>query len=160
MADTLAPATQQPGAARQGLVAALRSCATEADIVQVLYQYLRSAYGYDVVALTVLERRPGLSSAELARASFVTAQSMADVVAALRAAGLVTRHRDGANRRRLVLDLTPQGHDVLARLAPAVVHLERLMLSGLDDGQVSQLRLALGFCRAALERGHLTRGPA
>jgi PAS domain S-box-containing protein len=56
MADTLAPATQQPGAARQGLVAALRSCATEADIVQVLYQYLRSAYGYDVVALTVLER--------------------------------------------------------------------------------------------------------
>ena len=56
MADTLAPATQPPGAARQGLVAALRSCATEADIVQVLYQYLRSAYGYDVVALTVLER--------------------------------------------------------------------------------------------------------
>ncbi|TMF88977.1 MAG: GAF domain-containing protein [Chloroflexi bacterium] len=56
MADTLAPATQSQASTRQGLVAALRSCATEADIVQVLYQYLRSAYGYDVVALTVLER--------------------------------------------------------------------------------------------------------
>jgi PAS domain S-box-containing protein len=56
MADTLAPATHSQASTRQGLVAALRSCATEADIVQVLYQYLRSAYGYDVVALTVLER--------------------------------------------------------------------------------------------------------
>ncbi|HEX6349842.1 MAG TPA: GAF domain-containing protein, partial [Candidatus Dormibacteraeota bacterium] len=56
MADTLQRVTQPGTANRQGLVAALRSCATEADIVQVLYQYLRSAYGYDVVVLTVLER--------------------------------------------------------------------------------------------------------
>ena len=56
MADTLQRVNQPGTANRQGLVAALRSCATEADIVQVLYQYLRSAYGYDVVALTVLER--------------------------------------------------------------------------------------------------------
>src|SRR6266568_2024251 len=56
--DTLYPSIRRSVSriARQGLVAALRSCATEADIVQVLYQYLRSAYGYDVVALTVLER--------------------------------------------------------------------------------------------------------
>jgi PAS domain S-box-containing protein len=56
MADTLATAGHSQASTRQGLVAALRSCATEADIVQVLFQYLRSAYGYDVVALTVLER--------------------------------------------------------------------------------------------------------
>ena len=104
-------------------------------------------------ALTVLERRPGLSSAELARSSFVTAHSMADVVAALQGAGLVTRHRDAANRRRLVLDLTPEGKDLLARLAPAVDQLERLMVSGLEDLEVEHLREALGSCRAALGRG-------
>jgi DNA-binding MarR family transcriptional regulator len=105
-------------------------------------------------ALTVLERRPELSSAELARSSFVTAQSMADVVGALQGAGLVTRHRDVANRRRLVLDLTAEGKDLLARLAPAVDQLERLMVSGLDDIEVDQLRAALSSCRAALGRGN------
>ncbi|HEY6796595.1 MAG TPA: MarR family transcriptional regulator [Kineosporiaceae bacterium] len=103
-------------------------------------------------ALTVLERCPGLSSAELARASFVTAQSMADVVSALEVAGLVARQRDDANRRRLVLDLTPAGKDLLARLAPAVVQLERLMVSGLDDAEVQQLGRGLASCRAALGR--------
>jgi DNA-binding MarR family transcriptional regulator len=104
-------------------------------------------------ALTVLERRAGLSSAELARGSFVTAQSMADVVAALVAAGLIARHRDSANRRRMVLDLTADGKALLDRLAPAVTQLERLMVSGLDDAEVEQLRHALGSCRAALGRG-------
>jgi len=56
MADTLQRVTQPATAHRQGLVAALRSCQTEADIVQVLYQYLRSAYAYDVIVLHVLER--------------------------------------------------------------------------------------------------------
>ena len=36
-------------------------------------------------ALTVLERRPDLTSAQLARNSFVTAQTMADMVTTLRA---------------------------------------------------------------------------
>jgi len=56
MADTLARAIDSQASTRQGLLAALRSCATEADMVQVLYQYLKPAYNYDVVALTVLER--------------------------------------------------------------------------------------------------------
>ena len=36
-------------------------------------------------ALTVLERHPNLTSAQLARNSFVTAQTMSDMVTALRA---------------------------------------------------------------------------
>jgi two-component system, OmpR family, phosphate regulon sensor histidine kinase PhoR len=38
------------------LVHELRSCVTEADIVQVLYRGLSSLFGYDVVMLMVLER--------------------------------------------------------------------------------------------------------
>lgn len=41
---------------RTGVLSALASCVTEADIVQVLYGSLRPLLGYDVVALQVLER--------------------------------------------------------------------------------------------------------
>ena len=57
-------------------------------------------------ALTVLERHPDLSSAQLARNSFVTAQSMADMITTLEGRGLIERHRDRADRRRLVVALT------------------------------------------------------
>ncbi|HWU60253.1 MAG TPA: helix-turn-helix domain-containing protein, partial [Microbacteriaceae bacterium] len=42
-------------------------------------------------ALTVLERRPGLTSAQLAKNSFVRAQSMSTVTAELEERGLVSR---------------------------------------------------------------------
>src|SRR5215831_17630962 len=38
------------------LVRALSSCATEADLVQVLYAELSKAFGYDSINLQVLER--------------------------------------------------------------------------------------------------------
>jgi DNA-binding MarR family transcriptional regulator len=38
-------------------------------------------------ALTVLERHPGMSTAQLARNSFVTSQSMADMITALKSRG-------------------------------------------------------------------------
>src|SRR5919204_1769671 len=41
---------------RHGLIQALRSCATESDIVQVLYTKLNPIFGYEVVNISVLER--------------------------------------------------------------------------------------------------------
>src|SRR6185437_4664520 len=66
-------------------------------------------------ALTVLERHPNLSSAQLARNSFVTAQTMADMVNALQERGLIERHRDADDRRRLVLAITSDGRKLLRR---------------------------------------------
>jgi DNA-binding MarR family transcriptional regulator len=60
-------------------------------------------------ALTVLERHPNLTSAQLARNSFVTSQSMADMVTALHKQGFIVRDRDPSDRRRLVLSLTAVG---------------------------------------------------
>jgi hypothetical protein len=51
-------------------------------------------------ALTVLERHDNMSSAQLARYSFVTAQSMADMITTLEARTLIERHRDNVDRRR------------------------------------------------------------
>src|ERR1700753_759426 len=52
-------------------------------------------------ALSVLERHTDMSSAQLARSSFVTAQSMADLLTALEDRKLIERHRDRTDRRRL-----------------------------------------------------------
>ena len=101
-------------------------------------------------ALTVLERHPDLTSAHLARNSFVTAQSMADMVTSLRAQGLIDRHQDPRDRRRLVLSLTEDGKLLLDRYRQAVVDLEAEMLGDLSADQAHDLRAALLSCREAL----------
>jgi DNA-binding MarR family transcriptional regulator len=104
-------------------------------------------------ALTVLERHPGLTSAQLARNSFVTTQSMADMVTTLEARGLIERHRDRADRRQLVISLTAGGSALIGRYRGKVSDLERRMLSGLDDRQAAELRSYLFACRVALSDG-------
>jgi DNA-binding MarR family transcriptional regulator len=98
-------------------------------------------------ALTVLERHPDVTSAQLARNSFVTSQSMADMVGALETRGLVERHRDPADRRRLVLALTADGRALLRRYRGKVRALEARMLAGFSDRQRAELRRVLVRCR-------------
>ncbi len=101
-------------------------------------------------ALTVLEGHPDLTAAHLARRSFVTGQSTADMVTALLNRGLIERHRDVADRRRLVIALTPAGHRLLGLLRPQVAALQNRMLSLLSDAQATELRHSLELCRKAL----------
>ena len=101
-------------------------------------------------ALTVLERHPDLTSAQLARNSFVTAQTMADMVVILRERGLIDRHRDPADRRRLVLALTAQGRKLLKAYRGKVANLEAEMVAPLTAHQAAQLRASLSACREAL----------
>ena len=101
-------------------------------------------------ALTVLERHPGITSAELARNSFVRAQSMAEMVSYLLERGLVTRERDERNRKQYLLSLTPDGQRVLDGLYEAVADIESTMLEGFDAGQTEILRTYLVRCRHSL----------
>jgi DNA-binding MarR family transcriptional regulator len=101
-------------------------------------------------SLTVLERHDGLSAAQLARDSFVTAQSVADVVRALESRGLVRRERNPRNRRELLILLTESGRDLLARHAEPVRDLEERMVSDLTAHQTDQFRLALSKAWHAL----------
>ena len=101
-------------------------------------------------ALTVLERRSDMSTAELARNAFVTDQSAADMVAVLEERDLVLRHPDPGDRRRRVLRLTPQGQKLLDRVRADVEAVEERMLSPLARDQADDLRRYVTACRAAL----------
>ncbi|MEU2283298.1 MarR family transcriptional regulator [Streptomyces sp. NPDC013178] len=101
-------------------------------------------------ALTVLERHDGLSAAQLARDSFVTAQSIADLVRSLEGRGLIRRERNPRNRRELLILLTEEGRELLARHACSVRELEERMVRDLTDRQADQFRLALSKAWQAL----------
>jgi len=102
-------------------------------------------------ALTVLERHPGMTSASLARSSFVRAQTMAEMVTYLVDQGLVTRDRDPHNRRQYLLSLSRKGSAVVERLRAPVAAIEAEMVETLDGGQVEILRTYLARCRRSLD---------
>jgi DNA-binding MarR family transcriptional regulator len=101
-------------------------------------------------ALTVLERRSDLSTAELARNAFVTDQSAADMVGVLENRGLILRHPDPADRRRRVLRLTAAGRELLDQVRPDVDAVEERMLSPLATREAEDLRRYVAVCRSAL----------
>jgi DNA-binding MarR family transcriptional regulator len=103
-------------------------------------------------ALTVLERHPGMTSAALARNSFVRAQTMAEMVTYLLDRGLVVRERDPDNRRQFLLSLTEEGQAVVDRLRDPVAAIEEKMVETLDGGQVEILRTYLARCRRSLHQ--------
>jgi DNA-binding MarR family transcriptional regulator len=94
---------------------------------------------------------PGaLEAAQLGRHSFVTAQTMADMITTLEQRSMIERHRDRADRRRLPVALTPQGQELLDRYRDHVNARESRMLSGLTKPQVRAMRRGLRTCHANL----------
>ncbi|WP_323513035.1 MarR family transcriptional regulator [Subtercola sp. RTI3] len=105
-------------------------------------------------ALTVVERHPHLTSADLARNSFVRAQSMAQLVNGLETDGLITRRRDEENRRQFFITLTEKAVTMLGRLREPVDAIEARMTEGLSTEQISNLYDSLRACRVALGGSH------
>lgn len=101
-------------------------------------------------ALTVLQRHDGLSAAQLARDSFVTAQSIADLVRSLETRGLVRRERNPQSRRELLILLTDTARELLARHEGEVAELEERMVRELTAHQTEQFRQALSKAWHAL----------
>ncbi|GAA4730441.1 MarR family winged helix-turn-helix transcriptional regulator [Actinomycetospora chibensis] len=101
-------------------------------------------------ALTVLARREGQTSAELARNAFVSAQAMGDLVAALERGRWITRTPDPAHGRRVLIGLSDEGWSLLERLAPIAAEVEASMVDGFDDAERADLRALLNRCRTNL----------
>lgn len=101
-------------------------------------------------ALSVLARHPGLSSAQMARRSFVSAQAGNEMVIILERKGFVARTPDAANRRIRRINLTTAGHEVLAKCDQEIDRFEAKMLDALPAVDVVVLRRVLGACISRL----------
>jgi len=101
--------------------------------------------------LAALERRPGSSSAQLARWSFVTPQTMFRIVENLEAVGLLSRRPHPAHGKVLQTFLTPPGARLVASCHAEVDAVEARMLRGLSAPGRATLRKLLVSCAASLE---------
>jgi DNA-binding MarR family transcriptional regulator len=98
-----------------------------------------------------LRREPGISAASLARATFVTRQSMNAMLQQLIDRDLVARPSQAESGRALPTMLTAVGADVLdaaQRLADGV---ERRMLSALSATESAALARGLAACVKSLD---------
>ncbi len=93
--------------------------------------------------LSVLDRRSGLSNAQLARRALVSPQSMNEVLLTLEERGLVRRRAHPDHGRILQARLTAKGRSLLARCDADVHEVEARMVSGLGDEDRTALRRAL-----------------
>lgn len=100
--------------------------------------------------LSVLARRSGLSSAQLARRAFVTPQAMNQIVNELEEQGLIRRTPSPEHRRILRSSLTQKGNRALAACDGDVDVLEASLVRGLGNAQLSTLRMLLAKCTDAL----------
>ncbi len=83
----------------------------------------------DYTTLSVLERRPGLSNAQLSRRALITPQSMFEVLASLERRGLVEREVDPQHGRIRLAALTPSGRATLRKAAPSIAQMQEEMLA-------------------------------
>lgn len=107
-------------------------------------------------ALTVLRNRDGLTSAQLARRSFVTPQSMSDVVVTLADRGLILRRDDPANSSRRLLFLSGRGLTLLRHLDGPVREIEDQMMAALSSSDQNQFRRSLESCYKSLNGAEST----
>ena len=96
--------------------------------------------------LSAVEVQPGMSNASLARAAFVTAQTMQGVLANLERAGLLERRPDPTHGRVLRSELTEHGRGVLTQAHSAVGVLEDAMTASLGEAEAARLAATLSQC--------------
>jgi DNA-binding MarR family transcriptional regulator len=102
--------------------------------------------------LWLVRSRPGLSLRELAGAEGITAPSLSGHVDRLEAAGLLRRVRSTDDRRRVGLELTPDGQSLLRRVRARRTSWLAARLAGLADDERARVNAALPALYALLEQ--------
>lgn len=96
----------------------------------------------EVVCLRLLDMSPGRSSADLARATRVSAQAMNQVLNRLEDLGAVSRPHGSAGRM-LPARLTPEGRKLLKRAQAVTLLADEQLLSSISSAELRQLKRIL-----------------
>ena len=103
------------------------------------------------VALLAIGDNPRISNAALARAAFVTPQSMQGVLVTLERDGFIVRTPHPEHGRIIMTELTKKGRAAAQAGMIAAEAVERQMLSSLTKAEAELLRDLLQRCADALE---------
>ncbi len=104
--------------------------------------------------LSAVELDAGLSNASLARAAFVTAQSMHGVLANLIRDGLLLREQDPSHGRILRSSLTARGRRALGEAHVRVKEIEDVMIAAIGAKEAKRLTAVLSKCADSLAGDH------
>lgn len=106
--------------------------------------------------LLAIADNPRISNASLARAAFVTPQSMQGILVNLERAGLIVRSPHLIHGRIIMTELTKAGRKAVQAGAIAAEEVERQLLSGLSAQEAKLLGSLLRRCAEALEIADFT----
>ena len=102
-------------------------------------------------ALAVIEGEGApMLTGEVAARMHITSGSMTSVLDTLERKGYVVRSADAADRRRVLVDITPAAQAVLDDALPAISQVAASVFAPLDDRGKQALLDALGEVRAAI----------
>jgi DNA-binding MarR family transcriptional regulator len=142
-AELSRPVDEQVGYVLKKAASALRSAMDDAlrPLELTVPQY---------ACLELLSQRPGLSGSELARAMFVSRQSMNLVLKGLERRGLLTRSAVPSHGKALPTELAPAGLEQLNAAHEVVGVVEKRMLAALTPSAERRLCADLNACADAL----------
>ncbi len=93
--------------------------------------------------MSAVNESPGLSNADLAKAAFVTPQTMQGIIATLEKRELLERSPDPKHGRRLIAQLTETGQIKLDAADAAVIEIEGSMLTSISASDIEQATATL-----------------
>jgi DNA-binding MarR family transcriptional regulator len=103
------------------------------------------------LVMLLLDEDPGISSAELARRSFISPQAANAIVRSLEHKGLVTRRPHPVHGRILETRLTDEGRELYGRGCEVMEELIARTAAPLTPAEKQQLHALLHRCIAVLE---------
>jgi DNA-binding MarR family transcriptional regulator len=99
--------------------------------------------GIQYTILATIKDHEGISSAELSRRFFVTAQTTNEIINGLEQRGLISRKEDPANKRILRMKLTAQGRKLHQQCDKIADHIEAAAFDWVDRRDYEALRESL-----------------
>lgn len=103
--------------------------------------------------LSAISDKPGIGAADLAAREGTSVPSVCSHLDRLEASGLVTRRQGEQDRRRVDLEVTPEGQRVLRVIRSKRTAWLSSRLEALGDGQLAAVEAAIGPLEALLAQG-------
>lgn len=116
-------------------------------IGRAFYSEIEAQYGVSIAewrVLITIASEPGICAAEITNRWAMEKMSVNRAIQRLYKAGYLSRKRDPADGRSFLLDLTDEGRELHARIAPAANRRYEDLMSVLDEEESNALLASLG----------------